>query len=87
MSCLIERHLNYREKKACMAKDKNMTDIQCSSILTADEQSTVLVKKTWDKFKSSPWCRSIEEVKEMIVVQHYKRNSNMLLRIIVDINV
>lgn len=68
MSCFIERYLNYREKKVCMVKDKNMIDIQCFSIFIADEQSIVLVKKIWDKFKFFFWCRSIEEVKEMIVV-------------------
>lgn len=67
-----------------MTKDKNMTDIQCLSILTGDEQSLILVKKTWHKFKSSPWHRSIEKAKEMHVTPHYKRNSNMLLETIVD---
>lgn len=48
-----------------MTKDKNMTDIQCLNILTGGEQSLILVKKTWHKFKSSPGHRSIEKAKEM----------------------
>lgn len=66
MSYPIERHLNYREKNlAYTAKNKSMTDIQCPSILTGDEQNPVVGKKTWHRFMSSSWHRGIEEAKEM----------------------